>query len=443
MAKNTKEIKSEPIAPAVDFTAAGDTPEAKQANVITARQSPAYYLVAELIADAIIKRVESVMLDYTREGVAVRFQIDGVWHQLPPRDRESGDAMLAVLKRIANLNINERRARQSGEFKVEFKKIKCTCTLSTQGVKTGERVLLAIARKGEDLEKLEALGMRPGMQEKLNQYLEKPAGLILLSAPTGGGLRTTWTATLNSADRFMRDFISIEDENNLCPEVINVGARTYNATAGESPEALLPKIMLKQPDVLVVPDLVNAEFLEMLCDLVTQDEKLVIARIRAKSAAEALVRTLKMKASAKKFAKAISMVVNQRLVRRLCEPCRQAYKPPPNLLQRLGIPPGRIQNLYREFQPPPPEQLVDEKGKPIPPPFCGACQALGYKGRLAVFEMLEVDDHLRQALVKNPQVDVLQKLARKSGFRTLQEEGVLQVASGVTSLAELQRILKQ
>jgi len=167
MARKIKEEKkSEPVAPPVEFTAAGDTPEAKQANIITARQSPAYYLVAELIADGIIKRVESVMLDYTREGVAVRYQIDGVWHNLPVRDRGSGDAMLAVLKKIANLNINERRARQSGEFKAEFKRIKCTCTFTSQGVKTGERVLLGFARKGEgELENLEALGMRPGMRE--------------------------------------------------------------------------------------------------------------------------------------------------------------------------------------------------------------------------------------------------------------------------------------
>jgi type II secretory ATPase GspE/PulE/Tfp pilus assembly ATPase PilB-like protein len=137
------------------------------------------------------------------------------------------------------------------------------------------------------------------------------------------------------------------------------------------------------------------------------------------------------------------MVLNQRLIRKLCDECKQAFPPPPQLLQKLGIPAGRVQVLYREYQPPPPEQLVDDKGRPIEPPICPKCGGLGYFGRTALFELLVVDAALRDALIKQPKLEVLRSVARKSGHRTIQEEGILLVARGITSIPELQRVMKQ
>ena len=132
-------------------------------------------------------------------------------------------------------------------------------------------------------------------------------------------------------------------------------------------------------------------------------------------------------------------VVYVRLVRRLCETCREAYQPAPDLLQKLGIPAGRVQVLYREKQPRQPGQ-ERKRGEPE---ICPACRGLGYKGRIGIFEIMALDDKMRQAVRKQANIETLKKLARAAGNRTLQEEGILLVALGTTSLTELQRVLKQ
>jgi type II secretory ATPase GspE/PulE/Tfp pilus assembly ATPase PilB-like protein len=178
---------------------------------------------------------------------------------------------------------------------------------------------------------------------------------------------------------------------------------------------------------------------------------LIIAGVKAKEAVEALLRVLLLKASAKDFAQAIRAVLNVRLVRKLNDTCKQPYQPPPQLLQKLGIPPGRVKAFYREWQPPPPdpEREKREMKEGLPPGACPLCRqegpqcgGIGYRDRTGIFELLEVTDEIREALVKQPKLEVLRKIARAGGHRGLQEEGILLVAQGTTSLTELQRVLK-
>jgi type II secretory ATPase GspE/PulE/Tfp pilus assembly ATPase PilB-like protein len=145
----------------------------------------------------------------------------------------------------------------------------------------------------------------------------------------------------------------------------------------------------------------------------------------------------------KKFASAIRCVVNQRLVRRLCENCKQPFQPAPQLLQKLGIPPGRVEAFYAKYQPPPPEQLVDEKGNPIPPPVCEVCGNLGFVERIGIFELLEINDSIRETLLASPDLESLMAAAKASGFLSLREEGIAVVAKGITSIDELQRVLQK
>jgi type II secretory ATPase GspE/PulE/Tfp pilus assembly ATPase PilB-like protein len=140
---------------------------------------------------------------------------------------------------------------------------------------------------------------------------------------------------------------------------------------------------------------------------------------------------LLLKVSAKDFAAVVSGVVNMRLVRKLCDECKQAYAPPAEVLKQLG---AKIEALYR-----PPQPIPGEKPKPP----CEKCAGVGYYGRTGIFEVLVVNDAVRQALVTSPKLDTLRPVARKAGMRTLQEEGILLAAKGVTSLPELMRVLKQ
>ncbi len=414
-----------------------------QANLLAAKQSPAFPIAVGVLAHCLMRRGERLMLDYAAQGVAVRFEIDGVWMNGEPMDRQSGDAALAVLKKITNLNVQDRRSRQDGKFGVEFGGGKYTAEFTSQGVKTGERVVIKFKPKKPKFQRIEDLGMRDKMRQRLKEIIDADSGFIIVSAPPGGGLTTTWNMTLETADRLMRDFVATEDKDNKEDEVINVSPQYYDRASGESPADLLPKMILKEPDVLVVPELTNAETVQILCEQINKHHKMAITKVNAKEAAEALLKVFAYKGPAAELAKCVTGVLNVRLIRRLCDQCKQSFQPPPQLLQKLGIPAGRVQVLFQEYKPPPPEELVDEKGNPIVLPICQKCNGIGYAGRTGLFELLVIDDQIRAALTNQPNIETIKRVAKAAGHRSIQEEGILQVAQGVTSIAELQRVLKQ
>ncbi len=431
------------LGPPVEFKAAGADGKAAQGNLIVARNVPAFPMVKELFADAMTKRAAIVMLDYQQQAVGVRYEVDGVWHNMGQRDRPTADAMLGSMKKLADLEPGERRLKQQGSFKVEFFDNKIECSLTSQGVKTGERVMLKLIGKTDHLNELPSLGMRQKMLGQLTGMLNDPGGgLILVSAAPGQGLTTSFAATLRAADRFTRDFVGFDNVADPLPYVENINMMTFDKAAGQTPNQMLPGVLLKQPEAFVLADMVNQQTVEILCDQVNDHGNLVVASIQANESVEAFLRVLAMKAPADKFAKAIKAVVYTRLARRLCETCRQPYQPTPQLLQKLGLPPGRVNTLYRQWEPPPPEELVDEKGRPIPAPVCPSCSNLGYLGRFGLYELLVVDNKMRQALARQPKVEVLRRVAAAAGHRSLQEEGIAAAARGTTSLNEIQRVLK-
>jgi general secretion pathway protein E len=412
----------------VEFQAMGADPQTAQVNLITSRQSEGYLPAKALIANAVDHRAEKIMLDFAQDGMTSRLQVDGVWHDSESKDREESDKMLAVLKLLAGAAPEERRKRQQGMFMAEYERNSQKCSLVSQGTKTGERTLISFAKKSVPFDSLEELGMREKMVKQLKELMLRPNGILLFSSLPDGGLSSTMNVAITATDRLLRDFVSIEDVHDRQYEVENVDVTTYDAKAGEAPHGLLEQVSRKQPDVIVVPNLSEAKTVGMLCNI-SESDLLVFASIRAKSSVEALLRVLLLKVPAKQFAPRVIGVLNQRLMRRLCETCKEEFEPPPQLLKKLGIPAGRVEQLYRH-----PEN---------PDKVCPDCRGIGYQGRIGIFELLVVDKNIREALIKSPKMDVLQKVARASGHRSLQEQGIATVVQGISSLPELMRVLKQ
>lgn len=410
----------------------GATERDDNINLFNARQAPGYLPAREVLAQGLDNRAGSVMLDYTQQAVAVRFQVDGVWHPGENLEREPGDMLLAVLKVICALNPNERRARQQGRFGVEYQGKKHQCRFMSQGTKTGERVLVLFEDPDVRKKRPPDLGMRQKMLDELEAQFHERAGMIVLSTPPGAGMTTLVHAVVGAMDRYTRGFVGVEDAATKDVEMENVVVTTFNSAAGETPLTVLPKIIRGYPDVFVIPDLRDAETADLMCEQIGED-RMVVTTTRAKEAAEALLRVLALGAPADKMATAFRLALNMRLVRKLCDKCKEAYPPPPQLLQQLGIPAGRVEALYR-----PPTPNPEQPQEP-----CAKCRGIGYFGRTGIFELLVVGDQVRQALVKKPQVEVVRQAARKAGMRTLQEEGLLLVVTGVTSLPELMRALKE
>jgi type II secretory ATPase GspE/PulE/Tfp pilus assembly ATPase PilB-like protein len=400
-----------------------------EANLLLARRSPGYVLAKDLVAEMLDRRGDSLLLECTQTNVGVRFQIDGVWHNVDPRDRNSGDMLVGVLKTLAGADANERVKRQNGSFASDYQSNHYFCKLQSQGVENGERLIVQFRETKAPVHTLEELGMRPKTQEQLKELIGRSAGFVIFSSMPYGGLSNLFDATLKACDRYVRDFAAVEDVNNREHEIENLQVTTYNSATGETPVPALEKIIRTYPNALVVRTLTDLATAKLLCEQVSED-RLILTGMRSKDAPETLLRVLLLKVPPKDFVNVVSGVVCVRLVRKLCDACKEGYPAPGEILQQFGIPPGKVQTLFR-----PPTQADPKKP-------CPECQGIGYKGRTGLFELLVVDDGVREVLMKSHKPDLVRAAARRGGMKTFQEEGLVLVVKGITSLAELQRVLK-
>lgn len=427
---------------AVSFTPAGADDPARQSNLIRARQSPAFAILKELLHLTQFKRAEQVVLDYTRDSVASRILVDGSWHTLEPMDRENGDALLTALKHLAGLNPADRRNRQSGSFDFKTEIGKASLDITTQGVPTGERVLMkyAIASKGSL--PLPKLGMFPEMVATYKSAVDQP-GMAIVTAPPSQGLTTTWIGALASADRLTRDCIGLVAEDETETNVENIVIRRYDQSDEKKKQSeTLRVLLLSQPDMIATPEIEEAETLDMLCHQVLTQERSALLRVSARTAAEGLVRLYAKAGDRAQFLSALNVVTGQRLVRRLCDDCKVEVRVQPQVIQQLGGNPKEQGTIFNPWKLPPPEQRVDEKGREIEFPPCESCGGIGYVGRIAVFEMITLNDQLRDFIKQTPKPEAIEQAAVKLGKKPLAKQAYQLVLLGVTSLAEVQRVLK-
>lgn len=425
--------------PPIEFTAAGATDEERQTNLSRVKPSPGFDTAAGLISESIIKDADVTVLDYTPQHVNVRFRIDGIWHAGLPLDRESGDYLLASLKQLSGLDFRERRNRQEGSFKTRFLKFKQDFKVVSQGVPSGERVALYLDYKREPLETSGDLGMRESMIKQLTPLLANTdAGNILVTGIPGEGYTSAWRGVLNTCDRLTRDYYVLEEKGHLEPDVINVIPVEYDRAQGEDLMSPIQQLLLKEPDVLAFPELPSGDLINQIVDLSINKNTPIYTRHPGKNCIDGLLRLLVKKPDVKKFVERLDAVVSMRVIRKLCDECRIGFQPHPSLIQQLGLPPGRVAELFKPliFQ----AGNLDEEGNEILP--CTQCSGIGYRGRTGIFELLVMNDELRAGLIKSPRFDQLAAIAKRNGHISMQMEGIVLVAKGTTSIEELQRILK-
>jgi len=423
--------KSKTAVPVILVARGGATQTDDQKRMIASRQTTGYETAKSLLYKALGNRSSAVMLDYSADAVAIRYQIDGVWLDGERQPRAVGDPVLVCLKLLSGLKPEERRIRQTGTFTTvdESTNKKVPSRLISVGTKTGERAIVQFEDPEVRKKRLPDLGLRQKSQDELLALLTEKKGLIILATLPGGGMTTLATACLSAIDRYTRSVMALEELSSKDIQVENVPITTYDALEQETPMTKLPGIIRQFPDVLVVPEITDEKTAALLCEEATTEDRLVVTMVRARDSTEALARPLATKVSPKRYAAAAKGVIAQRLVRRLCEQCKEAYPPPPQILQRLGVPPDKVQAFYR-----PPTQPRQEP--------CSACGGMGYLGQVALFELLVVTDVVRRQLLTDPNPEALRPVARKAGLKSFEDEGLLLVVKGVTSLQELARVLK-
>ena len=423
----------------ISFSTGGADANEKQARLIRGRQSPEFPTLKNMIFDAQFKRTEQLMMDCGRDGARVRILVDVVWHPSPPMEREMSDGVVTSLKDLAGLNPADRRNQQSGSFEIKSEFGKSKLDIRTQGVPTGERVFINFAQAKKDILKLEELGMFPDMVQKVCESLNTP-GLSIISAPAGHGLTTSWQGAIFSSDRLTRDCIGFYDSDETETDIENIVPKPYNSAAGESSYDSLKKTLLSQPDAIIAPTVADSETMDLLVQQANEEERSVIIRSQATTAAEAFLRIYAQAKDRNAFLTAAKTVTGQRLLRRLCSDCRIEVRVNPKMIQKLGGNPKKQGTLFNQYKLPPPEQRVDEKGQPIEFPPCPTCGGIGYIGRVAAFETLELNEQLRAFIRKQPQAAAIEAAAVKLGKTPLANQAYKLVLLGVTSLAEVQRV---
>lgn len=387
--------------------------------------SRGFVAAKELIYDAILRRATDVHLEPKDDEFAVRYRIDGVMYPAEPFDRAMGDAIINIFKVLGAMDITEKRKSQDGSFRAKLEKRLIDFRAASQGARGGEKLSLRILDQANSVSRLSQLGLRKQMQDQLKEIIAQPHGLFLSCGPTGAGKSTTLYAALQEIDAFQQNVITVEDPVEY--KIANVTQIEVNAKAGNTFANALRSMLRQDPDVVMVGEIRDAETAKIACQAANTGH-MVFSTVHANDTISALYRLIDLGVEPFLMSSALSAILGQRLVRKLCDDCKVAYTPKPELLKQMGLPPDKVSAFHR---PPKNTEVI-----------CPTCGGMGYKGRLGVFELLVINDRLRDMIRENAPVAAIRAEARKGGMLYMKEEGLRLVVKGVTSLEELQANVK-
>ncbi len=387
--------------------------------------SKGYMAAKELVYDAILRRTTDIHLEPKEDEISVRLRVDGVMFPAEPFDRTTGEAIINIFKVLGAMDITERRKPQDGSFRAETEGREIDFRVATQGTNFGEKMSLRILDQGASVRRLSELGLRKQLLDQLIDVTQQPHGMFLSCGPTGAGKSTTLYASLQEIDRYENNIITIEDPVEY--RMDNVTQIEINTKAGQTFGSALRSVLRQDPDVVLIGEIRDAETAKIACQAATTGH-MVFSTVHANDTITALFRLIDLGVEPFLLATSVTAILGQRLCRKLCEDCKEPFKPAPDVLEKLGIPADKVDQFYR-----PPKS--GQSG-------CQTCNGLGYLGRIGVYELLLITDRIRDLMRENPNMSAIKAEARKNGMLYMKEEGLRLVLKGTTSLDELLRVVK-
>jgi general secretion pathway protein E len=394
-------------------------------RVRQAEESRSFMGAKELVYDAVLRRATDIHLEPTTEQLSVRYRIDGILHAAEPFDRPTGDAVVNVFKVLSAMDISEKRKPQDGSFGAKLQGRDLDFRVATSGSKAGEKLVMRILDNSAGITKMEDLGMRPKLVEQVRGLVTQPHGMFLCCGPTGAGKSTTLYASLREIDRYQKNIITVEDPIEY--HLDNITQMEVNTKAGQTFAAALRSILRQDPDVIMIGEIRDQETASIACQAANTGH-MVFSTVHSNDAVTALFRLLDLGVEPFMIASALSGVMGQRLVRILCDMCKEPYKPKPEFLKKANLPVEKVDVFYR--RPENPEQV------------CQQCGGTGYFGRTGIYELLVLTETMKDMIRENPSINKIKAEARKNGMIYLQEDGLRQVIQGRTSIEELLRVVK-
>ena len=383
-----------------------------------ASERPVIRLVDHIIAEAIATRASDIHLEPEEGGVAVRYRIDGVLRETMMLPRPAGLPLVSRIKIMAQMDIADRLRPQDGRARVSVNGVRVDLRVSTLPASYGEKVVIRILDSRATVLSLDGLGLLTDEQRRLNELMNLREGIVLVTGPTGSGKTTTLYSALRQIQQRAVNIVTVEDPVEY--KLQGVVQVQVNEKAGLNFANALRSILRQDPDVILVGEIRDKETAGIAVQA-SLTGHLVLSTLHTIDAASSVARLVDIGVEAYKIAAAIKGVVAQRLLRRLCTSCRQESSDPVSERLRRWLPAGMT--LYKAVG-------------------CADCSQTGYRGRMAVMEVLTINGDLERAIANGDTADVIAETARASGMKTLWESGIEHVRAGETTLDELLRVVE-
>ncbi len=388
-----------------------------------ASEAPVIKLVNQLIQQAVNQQASDIHIEPFEQSLKVRYRIDGIMREIENAPAEVAAAVVSRVKILANLNIAERRLPQDGRFKIKVKGVWLDLRVSTVPTVYGESVVLRLLHSEGAGGDFKCLGFTREQEEKLRAALSIPHGIILVTGPTGSGKTTTLYAALNHLNTPERKILSVEDPVEYNIDGINqiqvkpqIGLTFSNA---------LRSIVRQDPDVIMIGEMRDQETAAIAIQSALTGH-LVLSTLHTNDAAGSITRLLDMGVDDFLLKSTLTAVLAQRLVRRLCDACKQPYRVGEELAQRLRL----SASVEMETA-----QFYTAHG-------CEQCRGTGYVGRAAIIEIILLDDKIRDLIMARADSLSIARQARSANMLTLYEDGMAKAARGVTTIEEILRVTR-
>lgn len=386
-----------------------------------ANQAPIIKMVNVILSNAVNERASDIHIEPQEKELVVRYRVDGIMHRVlsPPKSIQSG--IISRIKIMANLNIAENRLPQDGRIKIRFGGKDIDLRVSSLPTQYGERVVLRLLNKTDASFELDKIGFPASVLKNFRSLLDESNGIVLITGPTGSGKTTTLYAALSELNNESRNIITVEDPVEY--QISGIGQVQARPNIGLSFADGLRSILRQDPDVIMVGEIRDEETARVAIQS-SLTGHLVFSTLHTNDAPSAVTRLLDMGIEPYLVSSTCRGVMAQRLVRTLCKHCRKKTSVDVSELKSLG------------------SDLKTRKKKltVYEPAGCKECMHTGYRGRTGIYELLIIDNQIRDAVINNESVDTVRKLAVKNGMTSLRESAIEKVIDGQTSLEEALRV---
>lgn len=385
-----------------------------------AEEAPVIKLVSLLILEAFKLRASDIHLEPLERKFRVRYRIDGVLHEMPAPSKRLQGSIISRIKIMSNMSIAERRLPQDGRIKLNLTGKDIDLRVSSLPANHGESMVLRLLDKTSLLIGLSELGFFADDEKTFGGLIEAPNGILLITGPTGSGKTTTLYASLNNINKPNKKIITVEDPVEYMLSGIN--QVQVNDEIDLTFANVLRSLLRQAPNVIMIGEIRDVTTANIAVQAALTGH-LVFSTLHTNDAAGAITRLVDQGVKPFLVASSLLAILAQRLVRKICDECKQEYKPSEYEITAAKLDPQKIKEV----------KFFKGAG-------CDACNNTGYKGRIGIYELLVVNDEIRKMIYQKVTAHVVRQRARELGMRTLREDGIRKVLSGITTLDEVFRI---